>query len=502
MIALKAAVAVGFCSLACKGTVNWDGCRLLYVEGGPLCPAGCVCVDADGGLVVGPDAGGDADGAVGSDGGGDGGSTPDAGVSGDAGLDAGAGATDGGTTSDAGGSTFVGFIRVSRCASDAGNACDLLGETLSDTVVSNGDTLQVDSVTLADAGVFRLVFDPAFGGTITKWYDLEDDPSATDNLASNGNSNSAGIAYALTDFWVHASADLVAGIDSCEPDSLTHLTLLEASAVRARIRSTSHPSRKFGGGPTCQPGGTPTHNIDWQVKRDYTIYASGQVFIETVVTHSTGETPPARIAVATRYGGDWQAYFFPEDGGSNPTLVDPDLSCTTNTRAAWMAIFSSLTPRTLAVLGSVPNATGYGCDDETGKYTTIYHNFNDNEFPSSASWSATQLLLIRPANLYASSGAGITERFRDLEARKTVDAGFDAREGAFVTATPSFTLTIPQGITVHTPVVRYAGACSAVDGGTTNIQTFAKTDGGCVAQIFPPDGIFTAGQTLSLTFVP
>jgi len=144
----------------------------------------------------------------------------------------------------------------------------------------------LDVVETADAitvttDAWKLVFDRAFNGGPSQWYDHGFDPGELDNLAtSQGGNYSNGVLFDydvyLGTYGGNAIEHMTTQGRNADPGAL-ELMLIESSPARVRIRQHGHPRLNNGGGPPGDPFrelALITFTTLW------TIYPTGKVHID------------------------------------------------------------------------------------------------------------------------------------------------------------------------------------------------------------------------------
>lgn len=151
---------------------------------------------------------------------------------------------------------------------------------------------------------WKIVFGRAFNGGPYRWFDRRFDPAEQDNLAtaSGGGSYSQG---ALFDYDVYLgthggnAAEYMTTMGfNADPGAL-ELEVLEATAVRARIRQRGHPRLNNGGGPP----GDPFPELPLVLfTTEWTLYPTGKAYIDF-----SSEVSPAGQVVDAGPGGGGKA---------------------------------------------------------------------------------------------------------------------------------------------------------------------------------------------------
>ncbi len=162
------------------------------------------------------------------------------------------------------------------------------------------DNRATDGTIIVETEDWKLVFDEAFNGGMSRWYDLAFDPGQTDNLATESGGGGYGQGV-LFDYDVYLGAGFndaqefmtTMGRNS-DPGAL-ELDIVENTALRVRIRQSGHPRLNNGQGPP----GDPFPELKWiRVTTLWTIYPNGKVAIEF-----DAEVDPDGVIVDTGPGG-------------------------------------------------------------------------------------------------------------------------------------------------------------------------------------------------------
>ena len=162
------------------------------------------------------------------------------------------------------------------------------------------DRLAADGTIVVSTAEWKLVFDRAFNGGISRWYDRVADPGESDNLAtaSGGGNYTQGAVF---DYNIYLGNNGLSDIEfstamgrNASPGALD-LSILEQSPARVRIRQKNQPRLNNGSGPP----GNPFPEIGFvETTTTWTIYPTGKIHLE----FDAGLTP-AYLGVDSGPGG-------------------------------------------------------------------------------------------------------------------------------------------------------------------------------------------------------
>jgi len=154
------------------------------------------------------------------------------------------------------------------------------------------------TLTVTSAGVFEIVFDQTWGGAITVWYDLRNDPGRTTNLVSTANDQGKLFSYKYTSATNYGSFR----DDLTVPHSEHQFVLLSSTPSVVELLIAGHMHQLVAMPDDAEGLGTV-------VRHRWTIYPNGALYLDFNRTRKAGAAPLTvtneRIKLVADYSTSW-----------------------------------------------------------------------------------------------------------------------------------------------------------------------------------------------------